>query len=58
MQRPSEVAAYDAPETLARYPLGRIAEPIDIACAALFLASDAANGITGQVLNVDCGASA
>ncbi len=58
MQRPSEVAAYDAPETLARYPLGRIAEPIDIACSALFLASDAANAITGQVLNVDCGASA
>jgi NAD(P)-dependent dehydrogenase (short-subunit alcohol dehydrogenase family) len=58
MQRPSEVAAYDAPETVARYPLGRIAEPVDVACAALFLASDAANGITGQVLNVDCGASA
>jgi NAD(P)-dependent dehydrogenase (short-subunit alcohol dehydrogenase family) len=58
MQRPSEVAAYDTPETLARYPLGRIAEPIDIACAALFFASDAANGITGQVLNVDCGATA
>jgi 3-oxoacyl-[acyl-carrier protein] reductase len=58
VQRPSEVAAYDAPETLARYPLGRIAEPIDIACAALFLACDAANGITGQILNVDCGASA
>jgi NAD(P)-dependent dehydrogenase (short-subunit alcohol dehydrogenase family) len=58
MQRPSEVAAYDTPETVARYPLGRIAEPIDIACAALFLASDAANGITGQILNVDCGASA
>ena len=46
MQRPSEVAAYDTPETLARYPLGRISEPIDIACAALFLASDASNGIT------------
>ena len=58
MQRPSEVAAYDAPETVARYPLGRIAEPIDIACAALFLASDAANAITGQILNVDCGVSA
>jgi NAD(P)-dependent dehydrogenase (short-subunit alcohol dehydrogenase family) len=58
MQRPSEIAAYDAPETLARYPLGRIAEPIDIACAALFLASDAANAITGQILNVDCGVSA
>jgi NAD(P)-dependent dehydrogenase (short-subunit alcohol dehydrogenase family) len=58
MQRPSEVAAYDAPETLARYPLGRIAEPIDIACAALFLASDAAHAITGQIVNVDCGASA
>jgi NAD(P)-dependent dehydrogenase (short-subunit alcohol dehydrogenase family) len=58
MQRPSEVAAYDTPETVARYPLGRISEPIDIACAALFFASDAANGITGQVLNVDCGTTA
>jgi NAD(P)-dependent dehydrogenase (short-subunit alcohol dehydrogenase family) len=53
-----EVAAYDAQQTVVRYPLSRIAEPIDIACAALFLASDAANGITGQILNVDCSASA
>jgi NAD(P)-dependent dehydrogenase (short-subunit alcohol dehydrogenase family) len=58
MQRPSEVAAYDTPETIARHPLGRIAEPIDIACAALFFASDASNGITGQVMDVNCGASA
>ncbi|MEE9149304.1 MAG: SDR family NAD(P)-dependent oxidoreductase [Candidatus Tectomicrobia bacterium] len=58
MQRPSEVAAYDTPETLARHPLGRIAESIDIACAALFFASEASNGITGQVLDVDCGVSA
>jgi NAD(P)-dependent dehydrogenase (short-subunit alcohol dehydrogenase family) len=58
VQRPSEVAAYDAPETIARHPLGRIAEPIDVACAALFFASDASNGITGQVMDVNCGASA
>lgn len=40
------------------YPLRRIADPIDIARAALFLASDAAAAITGAVLPVDCGLSA
>jgi 2-deoxy-D-gluconate 3-dehydrogenase len=39
-------------------PLGRIAEPIDIAHPALFLCSDGANFITGQTLLVDGGASA
>jgi 3-oxoacyl-[acyl-carrier protein] reductase len=36
-------------------PLGRIGEPNDIAQAALFLASDQACYITGQVLTVDGG---
>lgn len=39
-------------------PLGRIAEPIDIAHPALFLCSAGANFITGQTLLVDGGASA
>jgi NAD(P)-dependent dehydrogenase (short-subunit alcohol dehydrogenase family) len=43
-------------ETLKRwYPLGRIVEPIDIARAVGFLASDAASAITGVALPVDCG---
>ena len=40
------------------YPLGRIGEPEDIAPAALFLASDDAAWITGQVLTVDGGLTA
>ena len=38
-------------------PLGVIAQPEDIAGAAVFLASDLAGHITGQVLAVDGGAS-
>jgi NAD(P)-dependent dehydrogenase (short-subunit alcohol dehydrogenase family) len=40
------------------YPLGRVADPIDIANAVGFLASDAAAAITGAVLPVDCGLTA
>ncbi|MCE9617627.1 MAG: SDR family oxidoreductase [Nitrosarchaeum sp.] len=41
-----------------RLPLARIGEPVDVANAALFLASDEANWITGIVLNVDGGKTA
>ena len=40
------------------YPLRRIVEPIEIAHAVAFLASDAASAITGAVLPVDCGLTA
>ena len=39
-------------------PLGRIAEPADVAWPVLFLCSQASGFITGQTLIVDGGASA
>ena len=39
-------------------PLGRVGDPAEIARAAVFLASDDASFITGQILNVDGGKSA
>jgi 2-hydroxycyclohexanecarboxyl-CoA dehydrogenase len=44
-------------EVVKRYPLGRIGEPADIAGAVVFLASDLAAWITGQVLSVNGGFS-
>lgn len=41
-----------------RQPLNKIGEPIDIANAAVYLASDEANWISGVILNVDGGKSA
>lgn len=40
-----------------RTPLGRIGQPGDIAAVALFLVSDAAGYMTGQIVNVNGGAS-
>ena len=49
----------DTPENRAKFvatiPMGRMSEPADIANAALYLASDEANFITGVVLEVDGG---
>lgn len=45
-------------EIAAPYPLRRIGRPDDVAYAALFLASDAANWITGVALLVDGGLTA
>ena len=40
---------------LGSIPLGRMAEPEDVAYAVLFLASDLANMITGHILTIDGG---
>jgi 3-oxoacyl-[acyl-carrier protein] reductase len=42
-------------QALRETALGRIGEPDDVACAVLFLASDLARHVTGQVLRVDGG---
>jgi 3-oxoacyl-[acyl-carrier protein] reductase len=48
---PAELKA----ETVRRTPLGRLAQPDDIADVAIFLASDAARFITGEVIEVNGG---
>ena len=42
-------------EKAAPTDLKRLASPSEVARAALFLASDLASAVTGQLLNVDCG---
>jgi len=41
--------------SLAHIPLGKFGQPEDIAKAVVFLASDAARYITGQVIQIDGG---
>ena len=45
-------------DLLARIPLGRVGEPVDVSAAVVFLASPAAALITGATLLIDGGFTA
>lgn len=51
----SAVLFDDEAVTVARYPLGRLGEPVDMAEAVLFLAGLRSARITGQTLTLDGG---
>jgi NAD(P)-dependent dehydrogenase (short-subunit alcohol dehydrogenase family) len=56
VERNAEILSPEAREQLRRdIPLGRFAEPEDIAGVVLFLASDAASFITGATIDVNGG---
>ncbi|MDR7419265.1 MAG: SDR family oxidoreductase [Armatimonadota bacterium] len=51
----AHLIAREGPRLEARTPLGRLAEPTDVAQAVLFLLCDASRHITGDMLSVDGG---
>ena len=55
VQAMMDAGTYDIKGVKARTPLGRLAEPEEVANACWFLASDQAAMITGTVLRVDGG---
>lgn len=54
-QMTADLAEHVAKDWVSKIPLRRIGTPEDVANCALFLASDAASYITGQVIQVDGG---
>ena len=48
----------DERDAASQVPLGRIAEPAEVASLVCFLASDEAGAVTGQAFNIDGGALA
>ena len=50
-----EISTEDVQSFCDETPLGRIGNPIDVAKTLLFLASDGADFITGQIIGCDGG---
>jgi meso-butanediol dehydrogenase/(S,S)-butanediol dehydrogenase/diacetyl reductase len=57
-ERAEPVTAELMERLAATVPLGRLAEPVEIARVVLFMASDSASYITGTLVTVDAGYTA